>query len=372
LAFISTTRHAKLILKLKNESDRLKMKVSGRETDSLLRRLDPAIRAVLIYGPNEGLVRERAAIIARQIVDDLSDPFRVAPLDASALKAEPGLLADEAAAIAMTGGRRLVKVESAGDAVTPAVDIFLKNPVGDSLVIITAEELPTRSSLRKLFEAATNALALACYEDDQASTGDLIDEVLRRHKLRAEADAVAYLKAHLGGDRAVARGELEKLAIYMAIPGEETGQIFVTRDDVMACIGDNAEMTIDEIATAATGGDLVRLDKVLFKAFNTGENPIPILRAVARRVMRLHLVSGLVSQGMPADQAIKTLQPPVFFKDAAPFKAHLSRWTTRRLAQALELLTSAERDCKTTGLPAESICARACLKIANAARPQGR
>lgn len=347
------------------------MKASPRETDSLLRRLDPGIRAVLVYGPNEGLVRERADKIARQVVEDLSDPFRVAPLDPASLKAEPGRLADEAAAIAMTGGRRLVRLDAAGDTATPAADLFLKNPVGDSLVLITAGDLPARSSLRKLFETSTHALALACYEDDQRSTADLVAEVLHAHNLKAEADAVAYLTTHLGGDRAVARGELEKLALYMGKPSNG-GQTYVTREDVMACIGDSAEMTIDEIATAATGGDLARLDKVLFKAFNSGENPIPILRSVARRVMRLHLVAGLMADGMPADQAIKTLQPPVFFKDAVAFKANLNRWSPRRLAAALDLLTTAERDCKTTGLPAESICARACLRIANAARAGSR
>lgn len=348
------------------------MKASARETDAILRRLDPGIRAVLVYGPNEGLVRERADKIARQIVPDLGDPFRVAPVDPNALKAEPGLIADEAAAMSMTGGRRLVRVDNAGDGVTAAADIFLKNPLGDSLVLVTADDLSARSSLRKLFEGAAGALSLACYEDDQRSTGDLVTEVLNAHGLKAEADAVAFLVTHLGGDRAVARGELEKLALYKGAP-PEGGRGFVTREDAMACIGDSAEMTIDEIAIAATGGDLAQLDKILFKAFNTGENPIPILRAVARRVMRLHLASSLMAQhGMQGDEAMKQLQPPVFFKDAGPFKAHLSRWSPRRLAAALELLTAAELDCKTTGLPAEAICARACLRIANAARSTGR
>ncbi|MBT4488179.1 MAG: DNA polymerase III subunit delta, partial [Rhodospirillaceae bacterium] len=41
-------------------------------------------------------------------------------------------------------------------------------------------------------------------------------------------------------------------------------------------------------------------------------------------------------------------------------------------AQALAILTEAELDCKTTGLPAEAICGRALIRIANAAQPKQR
>ncbi len=342
------------------------MKASQREINPQLNRLSDVYRAVLLFGPNEGLVRERANKVARQIVEDASDPFRISVLDHTALKGEPGLLADEAAAISMTGGRRLVRVDAAGDNLTGPVDTFLKNPMGDGLVLITAGDMAPRSSLRKLFEAAKNALAIPCYEEDQRSITDLIDEVLAANNLSAEADATAYLSAHLGGDRMVARSELEKLALYMG--PTSPARRMVTREDVMACIGDSAELAIDEIAVATSGGEIARLDKVLFKAFNTGENPISVIRAVTRRLTRMHLVAGLVAEGMNIDQATRQLQPPVFFKDAGPFRAHLSRWSVRRLSSALALLLDAERDCKTTGFPAEAICARTCLRIANAAR----
>ncbi|MBT7582049.1 MAG: DNA polymerase III subunit delta, partial [Kordiimonadaceae bacterium] len=82
------------------------MKISYRDIDAQVRKLSPGYQAVLIYGPDEGLVRERATKIAKQVVEDLQDPFLVANIDPDSLKSEPGILADEAAAISMMGGRR--------------------------------------------------------------------------------------------------------------------------------------------------------------------------------------------------------------------------------------------------------------------------
>ena len=46
----------------------------------------------------------------------------------------------------------------------------------------------------------------------------------------------------------------------------------------------------------------------------------------------------------------------------------LGRWTARKLATALALLLEAEMACKTTGMPAEAITARAMMRLVAAAR----
>ena len=96
------------------------------------------------------------------MVPDRNDPFRIAELTPARLKEDPARLADEAAAIALTGGRRAVVVRDASDGVTGAVSGFLADPKGDALVVLEGGELGPRSSLRKLFEGADNAAALVC------------------------------------------------------------------------------------------------------------------------------------------------------------------------------------------------------------------
>jgi len=343
------------------------MKLSYRDIDAQVRKLSPQYLAVLVYGLDEGLVRERATKIAKQVVADLQDPFLVANIEPDSLKSEPGLLADEAAAISMMGGRRVVRIEGAAENTTAAAKSFLDNPIGDGLIIISAGNLRPTSGLRKLFEKAKNAAALPCYEDNQASLDALIHEVMRENGLSIDADASVFLQMNLGSDRLVSRSELNKLALYMGAQGKRESDM-VTLDDVTACVGDSGALTIDTITSATLSGDLRKLDDSLFKAFNRGENAIAVLRSLLRKIQRMHLACGYMDQGFSADQAMGKLIPKVFAMEARRFKADLGKWTTRRLASAMSITSNAEEDCKTTGMPAEAICARACLRIANAAK----
>jgi DNA polymerase-3 subunit delta len=138
------------------------MKLAGSRIESFLRRPDPGIRGVLLYGPDAGLVRERAENLARTVCPDLRDPFRVAELTAATLAADPTRLADEAAQISLMGGRRVVRVRDAGDALAPLFTRFLAAPAGDALVIAEAGDLPARSALRRAFDEAAVAAAIGC------------------------------------------------------------------------------------------------------------------------------------------------------------------------------------------------------------------
>lgn len=337
------------------------MKLTGARIGAFLRKPDPAVRAVLVYGPDHGLVRERVEVLMRHVVPDLSDPFRVAELTGSALKDDPARLADETAALSLTGGERVVRVREAGDSLSAVFKTWLAAPSGTAPVVVEAGELSARSSLRKLFESADNAAALPCYPDEGRDLETVIHETLRPHGLTVEADALTYLIDHLGSDRAVTRGELEKLALYKGGPGK------VTLVDATACVGDNAGLSIDDVVSAAAGGDTAGLEKALQRAYAEGTGPVPLLRAMQRHLHRLQIVAAAMAAGRPVEAAISGFRPPLHFRVADQMRAQARRWPLERIASALEILTEAEIDCKSTGMPAEIIGGRALLRIAQAA-----
>ena len=114
------------------------MRLAPARIAAFLQGPDPEIRAVLLYGPDEGLVRERAELVARSVCPDLKDPFRVADLTAAGLAADPARLADEAAQLSLAGGRRVVRVLGAGDALAKLFSGFLESTPGDALVVVEA------------------------------------------------------------------------------------------------------------------------------------------------------------------------------------------------------------------------------------------
>lgn len=339
------------------------MILKGASIESFLRAPDASARAVLIYGEDEGLVRERAQRLAKTVVENLNDPFRVVEFFGSVLKDDPARLGDEATAIAFGGGRRVVRVRQATDTAEAACKTLLDLRTDfDSLVIVEAGELTPRSKLRKLFEAAKNAAAMPCYADDARTLPDVIRQTLGEHGLSADRDALALLMQSLGADRSMTRGELAKLALYM---GTEKS---VTAQHVREAIGDCATAALDDVIYAAASGDAQRLDAALGRVLADGTNPVQIVRAAQRHFQRLHLARGDMALGKSADEAMRGLRPPVFFAVQDAFRRQLSTWSEDKLARAFDILTQAETDCKTTGLPAEAVTGRALLALAQAAR----
>lgn len=335
------------------------MKVAPRQVEAVLRAPDPGLRAVLLYGPDEGLVRERAARLVQDIAETPDDPFRVAEVEPAALRDDPARLADEAAALSLSGGRRVVRLRGADNVNMAAIEGLLAQAQGDSLVIVEAGDLPARAPLRKAFEAAKNAAALPCYRDEGRDLAAMIVETLRAAGFEAAPEATEYLANRLGGDRQATRRELEKLILYLGPPPGR-----VTRADAEACVGDAAALSLEDLAFAVGGGQAAAAERALRRSLLEGVQPVTVLRAVAAHLQRVHQARGLAAAGTPlADVMGRKLRPPVFWKRRDAFAAQTRRWSAAGLARALGSLLAAEAACKRTGAPARALCGQALLDI---------
>ncbi|MGY8985081.1 MAG: DNA polymerase III subunit delta [Sphingomonadales bacterium] len=347
------------------------VKARAFEVKGHLTKLNDQYSGVLIYGPDEGLVRERAHRISKQVVEDLSDPFNVVRPSLSQVIEEPSILLDELLSLSMVGGRRLVRLDGAEDKAYQGLEQALSGIPKDgekNLLVVTAGNLKPSSKIRKLFEGLEIAVTIACYADSSKDVEELIIEVLGANNLKADPQAISFLLNNLGSDRLISRSELEKIVLYA---GDRIDRV-IKLEDVITLIGDSATLTLNDIASATTGGDLKRLDQLLERAQSQGENAIAIIRALSRRLQQFHLVKGLIEAGQPIDSAIGKLRPPLFFKEKDIFRNQLFLWSSQKLGKALLLLSDAELGCKTTGNPDTAITSRACIQIALAAKAKRR
>jgi DNA polymerase-3 subunit delta len=338
------------------------MRLPAARVAAFLQRPDREIRAVLLYGPDAGLVSERADALARTVCPDLKDPFRVADLSSSALAADPARLADEVAQMSLIGGRRVVRVREAADRLARLFSGFFESTPGDAFIVVEAGDLPGSSSLRRVYEAAPEAVAIGCYPDTARDRTAVIGEALRAHRITASADATRYLVEHLGNDRLVTRSELEKLALYASDGGR------VEFEDARLSIGDSAGIALDDAVMAAAEGDAARADRVLGKVFQEGESPVSVIRTMLRHLHRLHALAAQLAGGSSLAEVMRSARPPIFFKQEANFKRQLALWTEAGLRVQLDRAAQAELHMKLTGLPAETVCREAMLAVAQAAR----
>ncbi|MCP5364310.1 MAG: DNA polymerase III subunit delta [Hyphomicrobiales bacterium] len=257
------------------------MKLSAGRIEAFVKSPDERVHAILVFGPEPGLIHERVEYLMAAVVGVPADPFRLSTLSAQQIKTDPACLVDEAMSLSLLGGRRVIRVRDATDTLSDPFARVLQLQQPSALIIADAGDLPKRSRLRRLFEDAAAGAAIPCYQDTDATLRQVIEDSLAGDGHRISREAADLLVSHLGANRAVTRGELAKLSVYKGSPGE------IGLDDVLAVVSDSSAISLGGIAYTACSGDFRALDRALDTAFAEGLQPVSILRTVAQHVSRL-------------------------------------------------------------------------------------
>ncbi|WEX09742.1 DNA polymerase III subunit delta [Chelativorans sp. AA-79] len=332
----------------------------AHEVDGWLARPDPKIAVVLIYGPDRGLVSERARIFAQKSGLPLDDPFSVVKIDAAEAD-QPGRLLDEARTVPMFADRRLVWVRGVASQGAIAADVaaLVTEPPADCLVLVEAGDLKKSAALRTTVERGERSMALPCYSDDGRSIDGVIDDVLSKAGLTIPLDARQLLKANLGGDRLATRGELEKLALYC------NGASEVTADDVRSLIGDVSGSSMDQAVDAVMGGRIADFDSFFSRHVASGSPAFLMLSAALRHVQGLQLMREQVEgQGKTPAAAVASARPPVFFARRSAVEQAVQRWNQAMLQSAAERLQGAILKSRQHPAVARSVSRQALLALA--------
>jgi DNA polymerase-3 subunit delta len=337
----------------------------GKEIEAFLARPDPGRPIILLYGPDAGLVRERADALLAAAVDDPDDPFSLVKLDGDELSAEPSRLVDEAMTIPLFGGRRAIRVRAGSRSFASGVDTLAETPLKDCRVVIEAGELRPESPLRKACERARTAVAIGCYPDGERDLAKLIDDELRPSNLRITPDARATLVALLGGDRQASRNELKKLALYAHGKGE------VTLDDVMSVVADASELKLDPIIDGAFAGRPELVETEFAKAMIAGTYPGVIISAAQRQAAWLHKSALALAEGTPLSTLLDSGFPRLHFSRKANVEIALRNFSVAKLTGVIEQLAGAALDVRKQAPLAAVIAQRALLSIAVNAKRRG-
>src|SRR5258708_12124760 len=103
--------------------------LGGKDIDAFLAGPDSGRPIILLYGPDAGLVRERADALMASAVDDPTDPFSLVRMDGDDLAAEPSRLVEEAMTVPLFGGRRAIRLRPGSKNFASAADTPPASPL---------------------------------------------------------------------------------------------------------------------------------------------------------------------------------------------------------------------------------------------------
>jgi len=338
--------------------------VKANGLDRFLANPDPGARVVLLAGRDRGRIKEAAKRIQSHWLDDAPHAINLQVFHASEWRGNPNLVLEALLSPTLMGGQRLIRVVDADKGLAKTIESWLDicGQAPEALIVLEAGDLAKSDGLRKLASNASNAACLFFYADEARDVAALIREVLiNDHHLQVPSQVEALLLQSLGADRAISRGELEKLALYV---GDE---LMVTVEHVMAVVSDAAELEFEALLHATSLGDFKAVDREYFRLINAGKNPNAVLSLVQNHFAKLYELRVLMDSGLNFAVAAGRMRPPLFWKSKSKYEAALTRWSDTKLHKARTRLLDGFVDLRTTGRPEIETAHRVLFALASIA-----
>ncbi|MBR0557660.1 DNA polymerase III subunit delta [Ciceribacter sp. L1K23] len=312
--------------------------LKSHEFDSSIARISKSFRIFVFYGPDRGLVSERASEIAASIGIPLNDPFAVVRLDGSDLQGDAGRLVDETRSLGLFGGDRLVWVKASGSekALTDGLEIVAEGRLEGCHLIVEAGDVKKGAALRKIGQSSSNIAMVPCYADDNRAISALIDAELSKTRQHITPAAREYLLSLLGGDRLASRNELSKLLLYCK------GADQIDLEQVSDIIGDASVVSVDEAVDAVLKGDREGFLHAAKKVVASKTPVFMMLQACLKQFQQLDAMrSEMEDKRLQLGQILQTAGRGIHFRRKPLVERALRGWSSSDLSRETARLQSA-------------------------------
>ena len=320
-----------------------------------------SFQSFLLYGPNEGLIRENIKLIFKNFSQG-TDCEKV-NINGKQLDESTSFLNDEISNISLFSEKKFIILELAKEKHASIIENALSLDFKNTCLVVKQDNLTKSSNIRKLYEASKIHFSLACYDDDIKALSSLLEQFQKEHNIAFDKDVKNFLLTNLGNDRMVIKNELEKILLSL---NKEDQKVDI--ETLRYILQDSSNTDFQQINNSILFGNTKKGSKSLEKLFNLGTNPIAILKSFNNYIMRIRLTQVELSKGKQFDEAIKVLRPPVFWKEKSDFKRHCLMWPANVIDNIINEVLSSEIKCMTNNIIAKEQCEKTLFGISSTAK----
>ena len=326
------------------------MKLTGADAARYFAKPDPDRPALLIFGADPMRVALRRAEVIRALIGpDGEGEMRLTRIQAAELRKDASLLGDATRAAGFFPGPRAVLVEDATDGLTDTITHALRDwRKGDAHMVIAANALTGKSTLKTMMEKHPAAVCIGLYDDPP--TREEIDAALKTAGLAqvpgdAMADLVTLARLLDPGDF---RQTIDKIGLYKY---RDTTPL--TCAEIAALTPATIEAEVDDLIRAAAEHQAGAIGPLMRRLEGQGMSPVTICIGALRHFRALHVAV--------ADPAKSRLFGPR--RDQMQRQA--TQWGMRSLEQALSLLVETDLTLRSASrAPAMAVMERALIRLA--------
>ena len=320
------------------------MKISSYQVENYIKKIaDEKISGCLLYGPEPTITRFRFEVIAKKIVNDLTDPFLVSQLSSEKIKEDKAILTDEFYSIAMLGGRRLIMIKDCDVHTVQALKILLSDPQygrkSDNFILIQGGDMDKSSALRKLVEESQFLMAIPCYEEDATSLRKSVSELFIENDIIVEGEIINLMVKNFGKDRNLIVNEVSKIKNYLGDEKKLSLEIF------KKITSSNQDENLQDFAVQFASKNYEWCFLRAEKAFEGGNESILLVRNLINYFSKLYNAKvSIENSGKSIDDAVKSAQ--IFYKIEADFRRNLQSLSLKFIAKSLQSFEKLEINLK--------------------------
>lgn len=311
---------------------------------------------LLLYGSNEGLIRENYNKL-KNIFNQAS--YEEINVIGKSISEQPEILIDEIKTVSMFNDHKIITIDQPIDKNVEIFEEAFAMLPSNTLIIVLASNLKKTSKIRKFFENSKNLFACANYEDDLRSNSQQIQTLEKYIGKTLNKDIKNYLNQNLSSDRMISNHEVDKI-ILLYYENNTIPEL----EEIKLIFNDNSDLGLSKISQLAFSGKPNKVSINLNRIFAEGVNPIAVVRTMLNYVQRIQVTQIALKKTNDFESAIKSLKPPVFWKDKDNFKLHCKKWPINETILNFNLLVNTELSCKADYNLTNILCERALINIA--------
>lgn len=321
------------------------MKIPPKEIDNFIKKTFENYAACLIYGNDYGLVTEKVRAVINSSKKETFDPnFNFIRLDYKKIHEDITILNNEINSISFNNHKKIIHINYNSGIIRKELFTLVESNQ-HAIIIISAEELPPSSSLRKIFEKSKKLACLACYHDTEITIKNLIIQALQRNNYKFTSKAVEYLASRLGNDHQIVLNEIEKILLYFADNNN------IRYEQIIEFYNDaNNELAVDNLLLYLVKANIAKFLNELYSTLSNEKNHIYVIRQIINFFHKVRTIKSAMQNGKSESEALSIITPPIFYKNIPTYRLALQKLNLKKIDYLISELIRLEIRCKTINI----------------------
>ena len=287
---------------------------------------------ILIYGENIGLKE----VFKKKIVN-LNKNAEIINLYLEDIAKNKDIILREVKNISLFNEEKIIIVNQVNEKIYSEIE-SLMNVKENIRIIIIADLLDKRSKIRPLFEKEKNFAIIPCYNDNDITLRNLVQNELKDFK-NVNSNTINMIISYSNLNRKTIINNIEKIKSFYE-------KRILSEDSLEILLNSDRNEMFENIRDAALNGDKKKLNDLLGNFNFANEDAYLYLNMINYRLIKLLEIHKQNTNNSNYNNTINNMKPPIFWKDKPLFLKLIQKWDKQRVIGALEYLGKTEKKIK--------------------------